>query len=71
MNAVALETSDLVLCMHVCLTAEPLNSDLLLELAEKAKLNGNVLKDSYAKTSINQARALATILNEWVLKESK
>lgn len=42
------------------------NSNLMHELHNKAKEHNNRLKDSFAKLgSINQARALAQILNEW------
>ena len=44
------------------------NVPTLLDLHEKAKPFG-VLSDCFAKSEINQARALAHILNEWV-KES-
>lgn len=40
------------------------NPDLVKELAEKAAAHGNQLTDRFAKTSINQARALSDILNE-------
>lgn len=40
---------------------------LLLELKEKAAQHGNVLSDRFATSDINQARALATILNEWII----
>lgn len=39
------------------------NEQLVLELAEHAKKNGYVLTDMFATTPINQARALADILN--------
>lgn len=39
------------------------NKDLVEELRVKAKENGNVLSDMFASTEVNQARALATILN--------
>lgn len=42
------------------------NQELILELACKAHAHGNCLRDSYGNTNINQAKALATILNEWV-----
>ena len=42
------------------------NVQLVLELYDLAKTNGYCLRDSYGHTNINQARALATILNEWV-----
>ncbi|MDR5839349.1 hypothetical protein [Caballeronia sp. LZ034LL] len=40
----------------------------LLDLAELAQANSWTLKDTYANTQINQAHALATILNEWVFQ---
>lgn len=43
------------------------NGYLVQELKELAAKHGNVLSDCFASTEINQARALATILNEWVL----
>jgi hypothetical protein len=41
-----------------------LNPTLTTELRQKAAQNGNCLKDRFANTPINQARALAEILNE-------
>jgi hypothetical protein len=41
------------------------NISLIVELQEKAQQHGNMLTDCFANTPINQARALATILNEW------
>lgn len=38
---------------------------LMQELGELAKKNQHALCDRFATTPINQARALATILNEW------
>lgn len=40
------------------------NEALLEELKEKAIRHNHTLTDCFATTSINQARALATILNE-------
>lgn len=40
------------------------NPELIEELRQKAKANNNTLSDMFANTNINQARALATILNE-------
>lgn len=42
------------------------NSHLLIELTELAAEKNNVLSDCFASSPINQARALATILNEWL-----
>lgn len=42
------------------------NEPLIKELAEKAAENDYVLTDMFASTPINQARALAQILNEWI-----
>lgn len=44
------------------------NSDLVVELAQHAAANNNTLKDCFATTPVNQAHALATIINEWVQK---
>lgn len=41
------------------------NVSLLLELKKLAEQNSNMLCDRFASTNVNQARALATILNEW------
>jgi len=42
------------------------NSNLMIELKQHAEANHNHLKDTFAKAgSVNQARALAQILNEW------
>ena len=41
------------------------NGELLLELRTKAIENQCVLRDRFATTPINQANALATILNQW------
>ena len=41
------------------------NIKLMQELREKARMHDNCLSDCFASTDINQARALATILNEW------
>lgn len=41
------------------------NQELANELIELAKKNNNCLSDRFATTDINQAAALATILNEW------
>lgn len=42
---------------------------LIMELALKAKEAGYLLTDCFASTDINQARALATILNECFSEE--
>jgi hypothetical protein len=42
------------------------NGKLVFELAQKASTHGHQLCDRFASTDINQARALATILNEWM-----
>ena len=42
------------------------NSHLLIELVELAAKENNVLSDCFASTHINQAHALATIMNEWL-----
>lgn len=42
------------------------NIELMQELSKRIKENGNILSDRFASTDINQARALATILNEWL-----
>lgn len=39
--------------------------DLMEELLTQARQNGNILTDCFASTPVNQARALAQILNEW------
>lgn len=39
------------------------NPELIEELYEHAQANGNVLADMFATTPVNQARALADILN--------
>lgn len=41
------------------------NAVLMYELKEKAIAHDYTLRDRFATTNINQARALATILNEW------
>lgn len=41
------------------------NLDLMAELNDKATKHGNKLSDQFARTSINQAVALAEILNNW------
>lgn len=41
------------------------NHRLLTELHDHARAHGNILKDCFASTPINQARALSQILNEW------
>lgn len=41
-----------------------INPDLMEELRAVAKLYGYTLTDMFAKTEVNQAKALATILNE-------
>lgn len=41
------------------------NVPLMKELKIKAEQHGNCLSDCFGWTEINQARALATILNEW------
>jgi hypothetical protein len=41
------------------------------ELKFRAESKGNTLSDCFAKTSVNQARALAFILNEMELYESE
>lgn len=47
------------------------NSELLFQLKEAARPFDNTLCDSFAdgtkRTSINQARALAQIMNEWII----
>lgn len=46
------------------------NSTLLPELLEHAREKGGMLRDSFTSnspSSINQARALAQILNEWII----
>lgn len=40
------------------------NIDLMRDLFKKAKANGGILSDCHASTGVNQARALATVLNE-------
>jgi hypothetical protein len=42
------------------------NGDLLQELRTKAIANDLVLRDRFAHGGINQAKALSTILNEWL-----
>ena len=42
------------------------HSDELIELLGHAEKHGFILNDMFATTKINQAHALATILNEWV-----
>ena len=44
------------------------NEELLFELLDKARAYGNRVCDCFARTSMNQARALATILNEWIIQ---
>lgn len=44
------------------------NVVLIKELAEAMPNHDNTLTDCFASSSINQARALATILNEWVIR---
>lgn len=41
------------------------NIELMQELKELAQQHNNILSDRFATTEINQARALATTLNEW------
>jgi hypothetical protein len=41
------------------------NQELMVQLAIQCRQHGNVLTDCFASTPINQARALAEILNEW------
>lgn len=46
------------------------HSHLLFELRQQASAHDNILKDSFADpspNSINQARALAQIINEWII----
>lgn len=46
------------------------NGELIVELQKHASEHNNTLVDNFAPNtpnSINQARALATILNEWIL----
>lgn len=43
------------------------NSHLIIELMELAKTKDNILSDCFASSPINQARALATIINEWLI----
>lgn len=43
------------------------NSELLFELVELAKTKDNFLSDCFASTPINQARALTTIINDWII----
>ena len=49
------------------------NGEAMLDLKQKASEHNNVLSDCFAQSplthphSINQARALATIINEWML----
>jgi hypothetical protein len=38
---------------------------LIMELAVLARQHGSMLTDCFANTNVNQARALAQILNEW------
>lgn len=45
------------------------HGDLLSELYRLAAAHQFCLRDSFANTDINQARALATILNEWLVRE--
>lgn len=47
------------------------NPALIQELKGLAEKNRNTLSDMFAKTPINQARALATILNETFYEEAK
>ena len=42
------------------------NSALVIELKDRAIGNDHMLCDRFATTEINQARALSTILNEWL-----
>ena len=44
------------------------NGNLLEELGERALERESMLTDCFASTDINQARALATILNEWIVR---
>lgn len=39
--------------------------ELIMELKQLATENGHQLSDRFATTEVNQARALAQILNEW------
>jgi hypothetical protein len=41
------------------------NMSLMLDLNHKVRAKGHMLTDRYATTPVNQARALAQILNEW------
>lgn len=41
------------------------NTQLISELDSLAAAHGDVLTDQFATTEINQARALAQIINEW------
>lgn len=43
------------------------NGALITELHARVSEHDNMLTDCFASTSINQARALATILNEWFI----
>lgn len=43
------------------------NISLIVELEHKAREHSNMLTDCFASSEINQARALATIINEWVV----
>ena len=41
------------------------HKDLIVDLHSKAVSQGGILSDRFANSDINQARALAQILNEW------
>lgn len=43
------------------------HGELIMELKGQVEQRNNMLTDCFASTDINQARALATILNEWII----
>lgn len=46
------------------------NSHLVVSLFQKLHEHEDTLTDMFATSDINQARALAIIINEWILEES-
>jgi hypothetical protein len=44
------------------------NSDLVISLFQKLVNHEDTLTDQFATSDINQAKAMATIINEWVLE---
>jgi hypothetical protein len=46
------------------------NSELVISLFQKLAKHEDTLTDQFATSDINQARAMATIINEWILERN-